>query len=54
MKWSVFKMGRGHWSRVEWLVDFDTRSEADGHAWLCNLRFYPEYLYWSQPKRLTY
>lgn len=46
--WSVYKLGRGHFARVERLVDLPEQ-EAKDHAALLNKRFYPEFLYWAQP-----
>lgn len=48
--WSVFKLGLGWTARVEWLVDLPEQ-EAIDHAIMLNKRFYPEFLYWTQPPK---
>jgi len=47
--WSVYKLGLGRWARVENLVDLPPQ-EAEAHARMLNLRFYPKFLYWAQRK----
>lgn len=46
--WSIYKLGRGRFARVEHILDLP-EEEAKAHAELLNKRFAPEYVYWVQP-----